>query len=85
MLKLTKVEIELICDAEMSDLLRRNIRGGLSFINTRSVGKGSLHDQWESDMFHQVMLYLDANVSGKKKEQTTHKFNYNNIVLFFCD
>ena len=50
MLKQTKVEIELISDQEMSDLFKRNIRGGLSYVNTRyaHTHSGSL-------------LYIDAN------------------------
>ena len=39
MLKTTGVEMELISDHEMSDFVQKNIRGGLSFINTRRAKK----------------------------------------------
>lgn len=63
MLRYTGVEIELIHDQEMSDLIRKNIRGGLSYINTRSVGEGSPLEDYEKELFHQSLLYLDENVS----------------------
>ena len=37
MLKTTRAEMELISDQEMSDLVQKSIRGGLSFVNTRRV------------------------------------------------
>lgn len=40
MLKMTGEEVELISDMEMSNLLQRNIRGGVSFINTRYFEAG---------------------------------------------
>jgi hypothetical protein len=39
MLKYTKAEIDLISDQEMNDLLQKNIRGGLSFVNLRHAEK----------------------------------------------
>ena len=52
MLKSTKVEMELISDQEMSHLLQSNIRGGLSFINTRLA---------EAKKEKSAIAYLDAN------------------------
>lgn len=51
MLKHTGVEIDLISDPEMSDLMQYNIRGGVSFINTRLAEK-------TEDL---AISYLDAN------------------------
>jgi len=68
MLRFTQAEIDLIHDQEMSDLIRHNIRGGLSYINTRAVGEGSPLEGYESDLFHQVLLYLDENVSRERDE-----------------
>ena len=51
MLKMTNAEIDLITDPEMSNLVQRNIRGGLSYINCRLAA--------ERDGF--TLVYLDAN------------------------
>jgi predicted Fe-S protein YdhL (DUF1289 family) len=61
MLKQTNVSIELICDQEMSELLQKNIRGGLSYINTRSAGEGSLFELEEAALNQFWLFYLDAN------------------------
>ncbi|MBC6498041.1 MAG: hypothetical protein GDA54_06990, partial [Alphaproteobacteria bacterium GM7ARS4] len=54
MLKVTGAEMELISDQEMAQLIKSNLRGGMSFINTRhlrrSVGDPPL-----------TMTYVDAN------------------------
>jgi len=62
------LELELICDSEAVDMLRRNIRGGLSFINRRLVeltprfGAGSLSRVvTELDGVHTDIVYVDAN------------------------
>ena len=52
MLKSTKVELELISDHEMVDLLKRNIRGGLSFVGRRHAESGE--DSGD-------IVYIDAN------------------------
>ena len=52
MLKTTEAEIAHIHDQEVADLLRQNIRGGLSFAGLR---------QAERKEGEQVLLYLDAN------------------------
>lgn len=57
MLKETGAEIDLIADQEMSDLLQKNIRGGLSYVNLRHaerVGEGEKEER-------RSLLYLDAN------------------------
>jgi hypothetical protein len=63
MLKQTGVEIDLIHDHEMSDLLKRNIRGGLSFVNVRHAEKkeapGTAHLPYHED--RRSLVYLDAN------------------------
>jgi hypothetical protein len=61
MLKQTGISIELICDQEMSELLQKNIRGGLSYINTRSAGEGSLFELEEAALNQFWLFYLDAN------------------------
>ena len=52
MLKRTGVKIELIADQEMSDLLKKNIRGGLTYVNVRHAVSGPK----EGDI-----VYVDAN------------------------
>ncbi len=63
MLKETGAEIELIHDQEMSDLLQRNIRGGLSYVNVRHAERrgemGGREEDYNSS--RQSMMYLDAN------------------------
>ena len=60
-LKHTGAEIDLLYDQEMCQLIMANIRGGLSFINTRSAGEGSIHGNLERELFTSRMFYLDAN------------------------
>ena len=50
MLKKTDVKLELIWDQEMSDLLKKNIRGGLSYVNTRYANNNE-----------GAIIYIDAN------------------------
>lgn len=58
MLKESKAHIDLIDDFEMSDLLQKNIRGGLSFANVRHAEKT---DAAACDGERRSLLYLDAN------------------------
>lgn len=61
MLKYTGVCIELMHDQEMSNLVQNNIRGGLSFINTRSAGSMS-RQAWKEDGINDwTLCLLDAN------------------------
>lgn len=60
-LKHTGVEIDLLYDQEMCQLIMDNIRGGLSYINTRSAGIHSLHGSVERELFASRIFYLDAN------------------------
>ncbi len=60
MLKETNVEIELLCDQEMSDLLQKNIRGGLSFVNVRHAKRVEGGEE-EYDDQRRTLLYIDAN------------------------
>ena len=62
MLKTTGAELELISDQEMSDLIQKNLRGGLSFINKRKAG------QLDADGSGGIrsLLYMDCtNLYGK--------------------
>jgi hypothetical protein len=52
MLKETRVALELISDQEQADLIRRNIRGGLSFVNLRRARRIP---------GRQMLMYFDAN------------------------
>lgn len=65
MLKTTEVEMELIADQEMSDLVQKNLRGGLSFINKRKAVKVDEEEAlWEDDT--RSLLYTDCtNLYGK--------------------
>lgn len=64
MLKTTGVELELITDQEMSDLVQKNLRGGLSFINKRKSQRGSHADLAEDD--DRTITYIDCtNLYGK--------------------
>ena len=56
MLKMTDVSMELIHDQEMSHMMQDNIRGGLSYINTRYWDVED-HRQHEENS----LVYLDAN------------------------
>jgi hypothetical protein len=47
-LKHTGQSLDLLYDQEMAFLCMQNIRGGLCFINQRSAGKGSLHEEKEA-------------------------------------
>lgn len=58
MLKTTQVEIELISDQEMSHMLQSNIRGGVSYINTRYVDVEKLS---KAAGFPLSATYIDAN------------------------
>lgn len=53
MLKTTGAELELISDQEMSHLIQSNIRGGLSYINTREYDTTAREKR--------SLSYLDAN------------------------
>ena len=60
MLKETEAEIELLHDQEMSDLLQRNIRGGLSFVNVRHA-KRVEGEKAGYDEKRRTLMYFDAN------------------------
>lgn len=62
MLKTTGVELELITDQEMSDLIQKNLRGGLSFINKR---KGQKLDADESGGPRSIVYTDCTNLYGK--------------------
>ena len=73
MLKKTGVQMDLIDDQEMADLLKKNIRGGHSFVNLRHVEHcNGEEEEGYSDMeegevrlkkkkIKQTLLYVDAN------------------------
>ena len=88
MLKHTGVKIELIADQEMSGLLQDNIRGGLSYINTRSAGRGALWEVEESVRGQQHIFYWDANnLYGLSRVATYHfqlelPLYYKNVFFF---
>ncbi len=63
MLKLTGAEIELVHDQEMSDLLQKNIRGGLSYVNVRHAKRKEVEGAVATD-YHpdrRSLMYFDAN------------------------
>ncbi len=61
MLKTTGVELELIHDQEMSDLIQKSLRGGLSYINKRKAEKVD-----KKDSPPRSILYTDCtNLYGK--------------------
>lgn len=64
MLKRTKAKIEMMSDQEMVDLVRKNIRGGHSFVNLRYAERKE--EEEESDP-RQSLVYLDVNnLYGRK-------------------
>ena len=88
MLKHTGVKIELIADQVMSKLLQANIRGGLSYINTRSAGRGALWEAEESVRGQQHIFYWDANNLyglGRVATQSMYlsELPYLQILFFF--
>jgi len=58
MLKETKAENEIISDPEMSNLLQKNIRGGLSYVNVRHAKKVRRKRKTKEN---RTLIYLDAN------------------------
>lgn len=56
MLKFTNVELDLLHDQEMIHVIRKNIRGGLSFVNTRQAEAVQ-----SSDSSKRAIVYLDKN------------------------
>jgi hypothetical protein len=65
-LKHTGQSLDLLYDQEMAFLCMQNIRGGLCFINQRSAGKGSLHEEKEAAVKKGHLIYLDVtNLYGK--------------------
>jgi hypothetical protein len=58
MLKMTEVKMELISDREMATVLKKNIRGGLSFINTRHFDLKELSERCRKII---SAVYVDAN------------------------
>ena len=61
MLKTTNAEIELIRDQEMSDVLQKNIRGGLSFINQR-YACSSEEKEHQEEGEEKSLLYLVSSI-----------------------
>ena len=60
-LKHSGQSLDLLYDQEMSFLVMNSIRGGLCFINQRSAGEGSLHEEMESVLKKGHIFYLDIN------------------------
>ena len=61
-LKYTAVEVDLMHDQDMAQTIMDNIRGGLCFINQRSVGAGSLHEKMELKLYpNSKLFYVDQN------------------------
>ena len=66
-LKYTGVEVELMHDQDMAQTIMDNIRGGLCFINQRSVGDDSLNEKMEKKLYpNSKIFYLDENVRRKR-------------------
>ena len=61
MLKMTDANIELLHDPEMVHMLQSNIRGGLSFINTRYFDTEERENHEEKKLRASTITYLDAN------------------------
>ncbi len=59
MLKESQVKMELISDHEMINLIRKNIRGGLSYVNTRYCDLDKMKNLHPDEDF--AILYADAN------------------------
>jgi hypothetical protein len=59
LLKKTGAQIELIADQGMNDLLQKNIRGGLSFVNVRHA-KRIVMEKLEKGGWR-CLIYFDAN------------------------
>jgi hypothetical protein len=59
LLKETGAEIELIHNEELNDLLQRNIRGGLSFVNVRHAKRIVM--SYNEEKGWRCIIYFDAN------------------------
>ena len=58
MLKFTRVEMELMSDIDMIHMIRSNIRGGLSYVNTRHFDRAQEKEKKGEDI---CAAYVDAN------------------------
>jgi hypothetical protein len=61
MLKMTKVEIELLTDVDKVLFIEQNIRGGMSYINQRFCKAGPATNEKTGQRFHVDIAYLDVN------------------------
>ena len=62
MLKMTKVQLELMTDREMHDIIDKGIRGGMCYIS-RKYAKANYKHMWDYDHTKpsSYILYLDMN------------------------
>ena len=89
MLRMTKIEIECMTDIDMILFCEANIRGGVSFINTRHcladpepvLEEGEVESAYE----RVAMMYLDANNLCKFYKKMFHILYILNIILFISD
>ena len=62
MLKMTRVESELIRDIDMHLFIEKGMRGGISYISKRHIkANNKCTENYESDKEDKFIIYLDAN------------------------
>jgi hypothetical protein len=88
MLRMTKIEIECMTDIDMILFCEANIRGGVSFINTRHcladpepvLEEGEVESAYE----RVAMMYLDANNLCKfYKKDDSHTVYFEHYFIYF--
>ena len=64
MLKMTRIELELISDVDMNLFIERGMRGGISYISKRFIKANSKCMQsYKDTKSSKYITYLDANNS----------------------
>jgi hypothetical protein len=62
MLKMTKIELELLSDVDMMLMIKKGIRGGISMISNRhGVANNKYMDKYDPTKESKYITYLDAN------------------------
>ena len=60
MLKMTRIELELISDVDVNLFIERGMRGGISYISKRFI-KATCMQSYNDKKSSKYITYLDAN------------------------